>query len=215
MPTKTIPPMKKKFLRFALLTTVLSLFATGCEEPPKSKVIAGVSIPTLHTNRLNGTWVGSDGERRVLATRIKNPQEGVVEAGALNASDKEISLGRFDVALRDSPAGLLWSANERAFEENKKEKEEAPGNFYFGRLVITDDHMLIFLPDRSEISDLVERGILKATYEKNDKGEEVGFPVLETLDQEQFDRLATNNVNPLLLFASEPEFVFVRLNKKD
>ncbi|HMP83997.1 MAG TPA: hypothetical protein PKA41_14960, partial [Verrucomicrobiota bacterium] len=143
-------------------------------------------------------------------------QAGVVEVAMLNADKDEIKLAKFDVSIRHSPeVGLLWSANEKSFADDDQEREKLPGNYFFGRLVITGEHFVVHLADEDEIEKLVERGVLKASYAKNDKGEDTGPPILEALGKEQFDAMSTNGVNPVLLFKPDPDFVFARLNAED
>lgn len=199
---------------FLLLTACVALIAAGCKEPPKSKTIVGASVPALDTNQFTGTWHNAN-DKSVIATRIKNAGSGVIELASLRVSREEIKLVNLDVTLRQSPVGLLWSASEKSFADNDKDGEELPGHYYFGRLVIGSQSLVVYLPDGDEIETLAKRGHLKVTYARNEKGEDVAPPILDGLGKEQFDNLLTNGVNPLVLFNSDPAAVFTRLNDGD
>lgn len=208
--------MKTRFAAISFIAALLAL--AGCTNPPTVKSIAGISIPQLDTNQFTGVWITGGNNKGVIATRIKDGVAGIVEAASLEAGKDEISLKKFIVNLRESPAGLLWSVDEKTMDEDAgKDKGEAKTSeeYLFGRLVIENDHLLIYLPDTGAIQELAERNLLKLGYAKNDKGEDAGAPILESLGKEQFDMLETNGVSPYLLFKPEPEFVFVRLSTKD
>jgi hypothetical protein len=212
--------MKTKIAALASFTALMALLVAGCTPPATVKSIAGVSIPTLDTNKLTGVWMNGGKDKGVIATRIKEGTNGLVEVASLNASPAEISLQRFPVVLRDSPAGLIWNLDPKALVDESgkptgKDSEKESAGYLFGRVIVESDHLLIYLPDNDSIKSLAKRGLLKVSFEKDDKGEDKGSPIIEALGKTEFDNLQTNGVNPYVLFQTDPGFVFVRISKTE
>ena len=189
-------------MKHALLLLIL-MSCAACTAVTSKKPV-GEKIPTLDPAIWNGKWTGSNG---TVQSRIKDAGQGVVEL-TLTEFEKPDHPEVHDTLIRTVSDQVIANTQDK-------------GDYYFGRVVISQDHLVIFPPDTTVFSKLLEAGTLRGERLKNDKGKLTGSSVLNEFserDVQALEALAKEKGSSFRLrdlFDADPVLALVRLKSPE
>jgi hypothetical protein len=187
-----------KFKNIALLPLLAALALCGCQGV-SSKTPVGGRAAALKPEEWNGKW--QDGDGGITRTRIKDATLGVVEFTPVKPAAKPGQPKSVEIVVRGLGGDTVANAK----------LDPKSGLYSFGRVAITASHIVIFPPDVVVFADLVKRGKLAGTPEKDKAGKPTGSLLLEGFTGEDYERLLKAGVDGRSLFDQDPVIVMVRV----
>jgi hypothetical protein len=189
--------MRYKIIK--LLPLLAALAVCGCQTV-KSKKPVGDKTAELKPEEWNGKWQSGDGS--ILATRIKDSKLGLVELVPVHPRPKPDEPKMVDVVVRTLGTNVIASTKEKPTDEG----------YNFGRIAIDNTHLVVFAPDAPAFANLVKRGKLAGTLDKDKDGKPTGSSLLEGFSEQDYQRLVKGGVDVRSLFSEDPVIVLVRVH---
>ena len=182
-----------------LLSCLLTLLLPSCSMVTV-KQPAGDGAAEMDPDLWTAKWRGAEGVR--CSTRILDAKKGIVQFRAMPPGEKEEV---FEIVVREMSGRTVvtW------MDKNSK----SAGEYAFLRAAISPDHLALFMPNQKQLSEAVEKGLIRGTIRRPENKENqivVGSQtILERFGTAEAEKLG----GVLACFEPDPTQVLIRDDK--
>jgi hypothetical protein len=175
------------------LALLPALLLAGCVDFVTSKTPVGDKPAALDPKLWNGIWQDENGG--LFRTRIKDANLGVVE---IRSRSSPLDPGKTDDLL------------VRALGDITITNIGSGGSYAFERVDISGKHLLVFDPNASTFSGLIEDGKISGSLDRDSNGKPTGSSTIDGLSERDYHRLKRDGIDPHDLFKDDPTDVLIR-----
>ena len=194
--------LRPRPLIFAVLAALLLCLNAACNVVTAPGPV-GDKPHALDEAKWNGYWemrLDEDPEDiSVFLARVTDPEAGELELTGLEENDGKLEASSLRVYVREI-AGTDWLL------ASYEDEEAGDGRFFWGRIRITEDQVLAWIPFPDAFAEWVQQGILRGNIEDD------GDVHLEAMNQEELAALASSEQDEVLFVWPEP-LTFRRISR--